>query len=155
MPTTANGLQEATPENILKRIYYTLGMLPFILVALIIIMGILNPRFLTYNNFIIVLRQACFLALVSCGQMLVILTKGVDVSLGAIIGLCSVCRRHRRQGVRDHCRVAYPCSDRRGRGAAQRCGGGLCQYRFLCGHPGHAVYQSRDGSDHFQGADHL
>ena len=34
--------------------------------------------------------EACFLALISMGQMLVILTGGVDVSLGAIIGLCSV-----------------------------------------------------------------
>jgi ribose transport system permease protein len=65
-------------------------MLPFVLLALIIIMGILNPRFLTMSNGIIVARQACFLALVACGQMLVILTKGVDVSLGAQIGLCSV-----------------------------------------------------------------
>ncbi len=73
-----------------KRIYLTLGLLPFVLVVLIILLGILNPRFLTLGNGITVARQACFLALVACGQMLVILTKGVDVSLGAQIGLCSV-----------------------------------------------------------------
>jgi ribose transport system permease protein len=78
------------PAEYVRRVYLTLGMLPFVLVALIIIMGILNPRFLTMSNGIIVARQACFLALVACGQMLVILTRGVDVSLGAQIGLCSV-----------------------------------------------------------------
>ena len=79
-----------SPESVLKQIYRSLGMIPFILILLIIVLGIINPRFLTLNNAIIVTRQACFLALVSMGQMLVILTKGVDVSLGAIIGLCSV-----------------------------------------------------------------
>jgi len=78
------------PAEYVRRVYLTLGMLPFVLVTLVIIMGILNPRFLTMSNGIIVARQACFLALVACGQMLVILTKGVDVSLGAQIGLCSV-----------------------------------------------------------------
>lgn len=73
-----------------RRVYLTLGLLPFVLLALVVIMGIANPRFLTLSNGITVARQACFLALVACGQMLVILTKGVDVSLGALIGLCSV-----------------------------------------------------------------
>jgi ribose/xylose/arabinose/galactoside ABC-type transport system permease subunit len=70
--------------------YKSVGMLFFVLVALIILMGIVNPQFFTFLNAITVLRQACFLALVAAGQMLVILTAGVDVSLGAMIGLCSV-----------------------------------------------------------------
>ncbi len=74
----------------LRRIYSIFGLLPFVLLTLIILLGIINPRFLTLSNGITVARQACFLALVTCGQMLVILTKGVDVSLGAQIGLCSV-----------------------------------------------------------------
>jgi ribose transport system permease protein len=90
MQDTITATQMQTPDNILKQAYRTLGMIPIILVALIIILGIINPRFLTLNNAIIVARQACFLGLVSMGQMMVILTKGVDVSLGAMIGLCSV-----------------------------------------------------------------
>ena len=78
------------PENYLKQIYMAMGMIPFVLILLIIIIGIINPRFLTLSNAITVTRQASFLALVSMGQMLVILTRGVDVSLGAMIGLCSV-----------------------------------------------------------------
>ncbi|NIS69936.1 MAG: ABC transporter permease [Proteobacteria bacterium] len=76
--------------NQLRRIYSIFGLLPFVLLTLIVLLGIINPRFLTLSNGITVARQACFLALVTCGQMLVILTKGVDVSLGAQIGLCSV-----------------------------------------------------------------
>ncbi len=76
--------------NQLRRIYSIFGLLPFVLLTLIILLGVINPRFLTLSNGITVARQACFLALVTCGQMLVILTKGVDVSLGAQIGLCSV-----------------------------------------------------------------
>ncbi len=74
----------------LKQFYKNIGMLFFVLVGLIILMGVLNPRFFTVTNGITVLRQACFLSLVAAGQMLVILTAGVDVSLGAMIGLCSV-----------------------------------------------------------------
>jgi inositol transport system permease protein len=74
----------------LKQFYKNIGMLFFVLLGLIILMGVLNPRFLTVTNAITVLRQACFLSLVAAGQMLVILTAGVDISLGAMIGLCSV-----------------------------------------------------------------
>jgi ribose transport system permease protein len=86
----ANRVYPQSPADYVRRVYYSLGMLPFVLVALIIILGIINPRFLTVSNGITVARQATFLALVACGQMLVILTRGVDVSLGALIGLCSV-----------------------------------------------------------------
>jgi len=74
----------------MSRVFNALGMLPFVLVGLVIFLGIMNPKFLTFSNGIIVTRQACFLALVAFGQMLVILSKGVDVSLGAQIGLGSV-----------------------------------------------------------------
>jgi ribose/xylose/arabinose/galactoside ABC-type transport system permease subunit len=73
-----------------KAFYKATGMLFVVWIILIIVLGIINPRFFSFNNAIIVLRQACFLSLVACGQMLVILNCGVDVSLGAIIGLCSV-----------------------------------------------------------------
>ena len=87
---TADRIYDQATANYLRQLYRVFGMLPFVLAALIVIMGILNPRFLTMSNGIIVARQACFLALVACGQMMVILTRGVDVSLGALIGLCSV-----------------------------------------------------------------
>ena len=78
MQDTIAANQMQTPESILKQAYRTLGMIPIILVALIIILGIINPRFLTLSNAINVARQACFLGLVSMGQMMVILTKGVE-----------------------------------------------------------------------------
>ncbi len=74
----------------LRFFYKKTGMLLIVFIALILVMGIINPRFFTFSNGIILTRQACFLALISMGQMVVILTTGVDVSLGAIIGLSSV-----------------------------------------------------------------
>lgn len=85
-----NGAQSRDRLDFIKRLYDSVGMLFLVLVAVIIILGIINPRFVTLTNGLILARQACFLALVACGQMLVILTSGVDVSLGAIIGLASV-----------------------------------------------------------------
>ena len=74
----------------LRKVYTSVGMPFFVLIVLIIIFSIVNPLFFTFINGITLLRQACFLALVAAGQMLVVLTSGVDISLGAIIGLCSV-----------------------------------------------------------------
>lgn len=76
--------------NALGVVYKKTGMLLFVLIALVAFFGVINPNFFTFLNGITILRQACFLALVACGQMLVILTAGVDISLGAMIGLCSV-----------------------------------------------------------------
>lgn len=85
MTTDGNGITAR-----LMKIYNSTGMLLIVFVVLILVMGIINPRFFTLANGVILTRQACFLGLISMGQMLVILTGGVDVSLGALIGLCSV-----------------------------------------------------------------
>ncbi len=85
--------QLATNKSVfagLKGLYKRIGMMFFILAGLVIIFSLLSSNFLTFLNVITILRQACFLSLVACGQMLVILTAGVDISLGAIIGLSSV-----------------------------------------------------------------
>ncbi len=88
--TVMNTSDEKSFLGIIKNLHKSVGMLFFVFIALIFVMGIINPRFFTISNGIILTRQACFLGLISMGQMLVILTGGVDVSLGAIIGLCSV-----------------------------------------------------------------
>ena len=61
------------------------------LIALIIMFSILEPRFATLLNAQNVLRQAAPLALLACGQAVVLIEGGVDVSVGSIIALTSVC----------------------------------------------------------------
>ncbi|MBD3308371.1 ribose ABC transporter permease [candidate division KSB3 bacterium] len=54
------------------------------LVLLCIILSILTPRFLTVGNFRNLLWQATAMGIISIGQTLVILTSGIDLSVGGI-----------------------------------------------------------------------
>ena len=60
------------------------------LVILCTTLGILSDHFLTFDNLINVFRQSAVNALVSLGQLLVIITAGIDLSVGSIMGLSCV-----------------------------------------------------------------
>src|ERR1700716_3639535 len=60
------------------------------LLLLVIISSILAPRFLSVPNLLNVLRQVAIVGILAIGQTFVILTAGIDLSVGAILGLCVV-----------------------------------------------------------------
>jgi ribose transport system permease protein len=55
--------------------------------ALVVALSILSPYFLTWNNLVNVLRHAVPLFIMSAGLTLVVLTAGIDLSVGAVLGL--------------------------------------------------------------------
>lgn len=57
------------------------------LVLLVTVLSFLSEHFLTWSNLINVLRQASLQFLMSAGLTLVILTAGIDLSIGAVLGL--------------------------------------------------------------------
>jgi ribose transport system permease protein len=59
------------------------------LAALVVLLTIASPHFLTTANMVIVLRQAALLFLMSAGLTLVVLTGGIDLSIGAVLGLAA------------------------------------------------------------------
>lgn len=59
------------------------------LLLLVVGLSILSPYFLTWNNFINIMRQAVPLFIMSAGLTLVVLTAGIDLSVGAVLGLCA------------------------------------------------------------------
>lgn len=64
-----------------------------ILLALIIMciaLSLATPNFLNQYNLGIVVRQASFVALVALGQTLVLITGGIDLSVGSVAGLSSI-----------------------------------------------------------------
>ena len=61
-----------------------------ILAGLIIAMWRLSPVFLTTGNAGNVLSQSAAIAVLAVGQLLVILTRGIDLSVGAVAALSSV-----------------------------------------------------------------
>ncbi|MDP4501890.1 ABC transporter permease [Nonomuraea turcica] len=61
-----------------------------ILLLLIVIMSMLSPAFLTVLNLGNVLAQSAVIAVLAIGQLLVILTRGIDLSVGSTLALASV-----------------------------------------------------------------
>ena len=61
-----------------------------LLLALLVIGALVSPRFRGLSNLQNVFEQSAGLALVSLGQSLVILTGGIDLSVGSLISLLSV-----------------------------------------------------------------
>src|SRR3990172_3414250 len=57
---------------------------------LFLILSLLSDRFLSSSNLINVLRQASINGIVSVGMTFVILTGGIDLSVGSILALSAV-----------------------------------------------------------------
>jgi ribose transport system permease protein len=57
------------------------------LAALVVLLAVVSPHFLTTGNMVIVLRQAALQFLMAAGLTLVVLTGGIDLSIGAVLGL--------------------------------------------------------------------
>lgn len=62
----------------------------WVLLALILIGYIATPDFLTLPNAVIILRQTALVGIVAVGMTFVILTSGIDLSVGSIVGLSAV-----------------------------------------------------------------
>jgi ribose transport system permease protein len=60
------------------------------LVVLVIVLKFLSVKFLTSQNIGNVLSQTAIIALLAVGMLLVILTRGIDLSVGSTIALASV-----------------------------------------------------------------
>jgi ribose/xylose/arabinose/galactoside ABC-type transport system permease subunit len=76
----------------------TLG-LPLMTVLVAAVFWYLTPDFLTVSNLRNVGRQVSVLALVSAGQTVVILSAGIDLSVGSVVALVSV---FAATGLKDH-----------------------------------------------------
>ncbi|BAU29472.1 ribose ABC transporter membrane protein [Aneurinibacillus soli] len=57
------------------------------LLVIIVILSIMSPDFLTENNILNVMRQVSVNALIAFGMTFVILTGGIDLSVGAVLAL--------------------------------------------------------------------
>ncbi|PTH58469.1 ABC transporter permease subunit [Staphylococcus agnetis] len=67
-------------------------LIPFLgLILLIIMISVLNPAFLDLSNLLYLLRQISINGLIAFGMTFVILTGGIDLSVGSILALSSAC----------------------------------------------------------------
>ncbi|SHR24575.1 ribose ABC transporter permease [Mycobacteroides abscessus subsp. abscessus] len=72
-----------------KQIFNQLGML-IILALLIVVMSVIAPNFTDSSNILNVLKQSSITAILAAGMTVVILTGGIDLSVGSTLALSGV-----------------------------------------------------------------
>ncbi len=88
--TTTSGRTNLGAAHAAKLVLMRVGVLPFFLVAALVVFTLASSQFLTAQNIVNVARQSVYLVLVSLGQMIVLLTGGFDLAVGTTIALTSV-----------------------------------------------------------------
>ena len=73
-----------------RRVLAAMPGVSYILLGMIVIFAIGNPRFLSSGNLVNVGLQASLLLMLALPMTLIILTEGLDLSFGALLGLCGV-----------------------------------------------------------------
>lgn len=79
------GAEPAIPISWWQRLGPLVGLL-----LLCVVLSIASPHFLTIDNLLNVLRQSAINAILALGQLMVIITAGIDLSIGSVMGLCNV-----------------------------------------------------------------
>lgn len=79
----------ATPRESFQTLMRTVGMLP-VLILLMIGFGLIADSFFTAQNFSIIAQQASINIVLAAGMTFVILTGGIDLSVGSILAAAAV-----------------------------------------------------------------
>ncbi|MGI6148733.1 MAG: ABC transporter permease [Firmicutes bacterium] len=69
---------------------YPLSTLFVVIIAMWVVLAILSPYFFTYHNMFNLGRQTALTAIISVGMTFVIISGGIDLSVGSIVGVSSV-----------------------------------------------------------------
>ena len=88
--TSSTQPTETWSENIRNSLRVPQVVLFVIVLALLVIGGVINPRFLGVDNLKIVTRDIAILAIAAIGVGFPILTGGIDLSVGSVVGLGGV-----------------------------------------------------------------
>ena len=62
----------------------------FVLIGLVVLFGIASPHFLTADNLLNVMQQSAINAILGIGLTFVIISAGIDLSVGSILALCGL-----------------------------------------------------------------
>jgi fructose transport system permease protein len=87
---------EARDRGFVTRLRHTLHSHPTAIPAFVLLLAvagfsaIVGDRFLTPFNMSLILQQVAIIAILGVAQTLIVLTAGIDLSVGAIMVLCSV-----------------------------------------------------------------
>lgn len=63
---------------------------PFVLLLMCIVFAFINPRFVSMDNILSVLRQISMLCIMACGVTFVMISGGLDLSVGSMCSIATV-----------------------------------------------------------------
>ena len=70
-------------------LFYKYGLY-VVLVVLVVVFSLINPKFFTIPNGINILAQTVTVGIASCGLTFVVITRGIDLSMGSVMYITSV-----------------------------------------------------------------
>ena len=76
-------------KNFKKLLYSQLFVLVKIIILISTVTALVNPKFLTWKNLLAIVTQVASLSLVAIGATIMIASGHFDISVGAIVGLCT------------------------------------------------------------------
>jgi len=85
---------------------------PIIIIIVIIGFGIREPKMLAYSNIINILNQTSYLLILAIAQMIVLLTRGFDLSIGntvSMIGVVTSVATVKMVGIYPESNIFIPC----------------------------------------------
>ncbi|KQZ78146.1 ribose ABC transporter permease [Mesorhizobium sp. Root157] len=80
---------QSSMQKLSASVFKASGLL-WVFLGLCVVAALLSPAFLNPANLMNVFRQVALYGIVSVGMTFVILTKGIDLSVGSILGVCAV-----------------------------------------------------------------
>ena len=88
---TAKGrsLGKIDPMKILRMLWMEYSVL-FALILLIVLASIISPRFLSARNLLNILRQVSVIGIVAMGMTVIIISGGIDLSVGSVLALSGI-----------------------------------------------------------------
>lgn len=86
--TTTNKIEPMQEKKLFNKEWLIEQKSLIALLFLIAVVSFLNPYFFTMDNILNILRQTSVNAIIAVGMTLVILTAGIDLSVGSVMALC-------------------------------------------------------------------
>ena len=86
---TAGAKSPALKRALLGDLMQTVGILP-ILILIVAVFGFIAPNFFTDANLLNITRQASINIVLAAGMTFIILTGGIDLSVGSMLGATAV-----------------------------------------------------------------
>ena len=89
LASAASAIAVLSPESRMAELVLRLRAL-IALIVLAVVFSVLSPEFLTSGDLSILVKHVAINAILAIGMTFVILSGGIDLSVGAIAGLCGM-----------------------------------------------------------------